>query len=219
MTTTYDPEIYLESVTRVIQEYALAGFTRAAHDVNGDDVGENLYDIIMEFPGPILDTVKTVPFEKTLIHFEIDDIQTNLLGFGDNVFAENFDQSSGTIRPQEAKKHEINFDVGIWATDSCGGTTARMRAYQILNELFSGSIATEALRRYSNGGDGPIDILSFSGGRFATERVNDIPVYRTVNSSLVVRCYSRTRIPTLELPAVMDVYVEELTIAFPEGEG
>jgi hypothetical protein len=207
----YDPEHWLESLVRTLQAYAENGVNNAVHDNLGNPAGLQAYNIIMEFPGEVIDDVKNLPLDRTIIHFEIDDPQTRVVGFGDNVFSQNFNEVEGTVSPQEARLHTVNFDVGIWSTDSSGGTTSRMRAFQILNTLFSGAKATEALRIFSDGGDGPIDILSFAGGRFATERVNDINVYRTMGAELEVRVFSRTAIPTAE-PAITGVVVDEITI-------
>lgn len=208
---TYNPEIWMESLVRTLQAYVQQGFDNAVRDNNGDPVGLEVYNIIMEFPGESIDNVKTLPLKKTIVHFEIDDPQTRVVGFGDNIFNDNFDEVESTVKPQEARLHTVNFDVGIWSTDTTGGTTARMRAYQILNSLFSGSQATAALRAFSDGGDGPIDILSFAGGSFATERVNDINVYRTIGAELEVRVFSRTLLPPAE-PAITGVTVDEITI-------
>lgn len=209
---TYDPENWLVSLTRTLKDYVSQGLDKSVLDQSGNPVGLGAYEVVMEFPGPTIDDVKNVPLAKTLVHFEVDDPETRLLGFGDNVFTTNYNETTGTIQPQEAREHRVNFDVGIWATDSTGGTTARMKAYQILTNLFSGSRAVNALREFSDGGDGPIDVLSFLGGRFATERVNDIDVYRTIGATLVVRVYSRTAQPSVPEPAITEVFVDELTI-------
>lgn len=209
---TYNPEKWLESLVRTLQAYAEQGIDNAVKDNLGSPAGLEAYQVIMEFPGEVIDDVKNLPLQKTIIHFEIDDPQTRLVGFGDNIFNQNYDDVTETVSPQEARLHTVNFDVGIWSTDSSGGTTARMRAFQILNTLFSGSQATTALRTFSDGGDGPIDILRFAGGRFATERVNDINVYRTVGAELEVRVFSRTARPPAE-PAITGVTVEEITIS------
>jgi len=176
---TYDPEKWLETAVRSLKAYAESKFD------------SDVYDVIAEFPGTEIDPRK-LPLSKTLIHFETDDIVNRVIGFGDNIFRDNFDEDEMTVQPQEAKEHRINFDVGIWSSDRSGGTTARMRAYQILDLLFCGSRARRAIWNATSTGDGGLEIIEYTGGRFVTERVNDIPMYRSVDSQLEIRVYSRT---------------------------
>jgi hypothetical protein len=190
-TQTYDPENWLVTLQRTLKEYAATGFQNSVKDNNGNPVGLNLYEIIFEFPSTV-DPLQKVPFEKTLIHFEFDDIVNEELGFGDNIFRTNYDEATDTIRPQEGKMHRVNFDVGIWTSDRAGGTTHRLRAYQVLENLFHGSRARKALFRASTHGDGGIEILQYTGGRFITERVGDVVTYRSVDGQLEVRVFSRT---------------------------
>ena len=176
---TYDPENWLISCMRSLGEYVK------------EAMPDEFYQVVNEFPGT--ETLNTlIPENKSVIHFEIDDIENTVLGFGNNYFRDNFDAGSGTAQPQEARQHIIDMDVGIWAWDKSGGTTSRMRAYQALTNLFHGSRAYWRTWNSSSDGDGGIEILSWNGGRFLTERLNDMPVYRTVDATLRVRLYSRT---------------------------
>lgn len=192
---TYNPEIYYESTLREIKRYIDSALVGSLADA---------YEVIMEFPGPLLDARK-VPFVKSLIHFEVDDIRTMPVGIGDNIYNWNYDVDTQTVNPQEARRHEFSFDVGVWAFDKSGGTTARMRARQLLDGLFAGSLATNKLRDFTDGGDGCLEIISFSGGRNVNDTVNDVPVYRTVNGTLEVRVFSRTPLLDTPIPAIEEI--------------
>ena len=190
---TYDPEKFMETTLRTLKDYVSA------------NLNTSIYSVVMEFPGAIEDSEK-LPMKKTIIHFELDDISSSPVGMGDNAFADNYDSVAQTIQPQYAQMHRMNFDVGVWASDRSGGTTARMRAKQQLEFLFglnSGGI--DRLRNFSDNGDGVIEIVSFSGGRFVQDTSeNDTRLYRMVDCSLEVRVFSRTPlaiqtpIPTIE---------------------
>jgi hypothetical protein len=199
----YDAEDWLESTTRCLSAYAEERFNNSLRDANGDPIGLQAYEIMMQFPGSDLDA-RLVPMRRTLIHFEIDEIATSVVGFGDNIFRENFDEETETLNPQWAAIHRLNFDVGVWASDASGGTTSRARAKQILVSSFGGASGILKLRDFSDGGDGRLDILSFSGGRFLGDRVNDVGVYRMVECSLEISVFSRTPIEDTEpVPGVM----------------
>jgi hypothetical protein len=175
--TVYDPEKWLESATRCLKEYAEQEFNRAVHE-GSEPVGQYAYEIVMEFPGTTLDNRK-IPMRRTIIHFEIDDIVSRLVGIGDNIYRTNFDAATSTVTPQDAMVHQINFDVGIWASDASGGTTSRARAKQILMNAFGGAHGFHKLGKFSDGGDGELEIIQFSGGRFMMDRINDLGVYRS----------------------------------------
>jgi len=181
-TNTYDPEQWLLSTMRALKEYAEDNFNDA-------------YEIVMEYPGTE-EMFKKMPLVKTLVHFEIDVIDERRLGFGDNIGEWNYDDTTDpahpVAQPQEAAIHVINFDVGAWATDRSGGTTSRARVKQTLGLLFQGKIAQENLDAAVNDGDGRIEIVNYTGGRFLTDRINDVDVYRIVDCSLDVRVFSRT---------------------------
>jgi hypothetical protein len=194
--TTFNPEIYLETATRCLKEYAEAGIDAAIQDNNSNDVGLDVYEVVMEFPSDEM-IVSKVPGNKSIVHFELDDIQDSILSFGDNVARSVYDPVLHTVTDQEGRRHVLNFDVGIWAWDKSGGTTARLRARQILTNLFTGAQATKNLRASSDGGDGMLEILSYTGGHFTTEYVNDVRVFRMVDTSLSIRVFSRTPNPII----------------------
>jgi hypothetical protein len=128
------------------------------------------------------------------------------VGIGPQIYAQNYDSATQTVTPQEAGWHQINFDVGIWTSDKAGGTTARMRAYQILNNLLHGSLGQKAFDASADGGDGRVEILRWDGGRFITETINDVPTYRSIDGVLEVRVFSRTpRIIAPPVPAIEEI--------------
>lgn len=192
---SYDPEKYLESTSREIKRYVEA------------NINTGIYRVVMEFPGSIVDAEK-VPLNKTIIHFEIDGDDKTLLGFGDNVFDTNYDAATHLNSPQAAERHVLNFDVGIWSSDRSGGTTARMRAKQLLAAMFAVD-RVAAFRSFTDGGDGGIEILNFSGGRFALDvSANDIRLYRMVDCALTVRVFSRTPLATVNPEPAIESIVQ-----------
>lgn len=203
LTYKYDPERWLESLLRALKNYTEVHLDESVLDDVGDPVGLSVYEVHMEFPGSDVDA-GLVPLTRTLIHFAVDDIAEKNVGFGDNVFNYNYDEVTQDTYPQEAAEHRINFDVGIWSSDRSGGTTARARARQVLRILFTGPMAAERLRSETDDGDGGLQILTFGGGRFVTERVNDIDVYRMVDAQLEIRVYSRTPLPAPS-PAIEEI--------------
>jgi hypothetical protein len=203
----YDPEIWLESTVREIKDYAVAGFTNAVLDAANMPAGDDVYDIVMEFPGPTLDNSDN-PLAKTLVHFEADDIQDMPVGIGENVYADNFIDGGtdpDTVNPQYAGKHMINFDVGIWASSLSGGLTSRLRARQILYDLFGSPLGVMTFQNATDSGDGRVEILNYTGGQFIEDRINDVPVYRMINGQLVVRVFSRTKLSDTPEPAIEEI--------------
>jgi hypothetical protein len=192
----YDPEIYYESTLRELKRYVQSVF--------GVQPYSDGYEVVMEFPDANTLAAK-VPFLKTLIHFEVDDVQGKVLGLGDNIFNWNYNEADSTVDPQEARQHIFNIDVGIWAAAKSGGLTARMRAKQLLDNLFLGSLAISRLRDFTDAGDGCLEIISYTGGRNVNDTVNDVPVYRTVNGVLEIRVFSRTPVSGDPLPAISDI--------------
>lgn len=191
---TYQAEDWLLSTYRTLKSYVI-------DTINAP----NVYDVVMEFPGADVDAGK-MPLRKIIIHFEIDDIDEQPLGMGDRPAVDNYSAGTSEITPQWAHIHVVNFDVGIWASDAEGGTTSRMRARQWLTRLFSIPEGAEHLRDYSDGGDGVIEILSFSGGRNVIDRVNDMRLYRMVDCTLVCRVFSRTPIEdAVTVPAIDEI--------------
>jgi len=191
--TKFDPEHWLETTFRGIKDYVES------------NVNTRIYQVVMEFPAPLMDAT-ILPLRKTIIHFELDDSPEMPLGFGDNNMVDNYDSVTQTVNPQEARIHHLNFDVGIWASDASGGTTSRMRARQILSGLFGGAQAFDRLKTATDGGDGFIEILRFSGGSFAIDTVNDQRLYRMIGCELELRVWGRT--PKLDEggPAIEEIF-------------
>lgn len=177
--TNFIPEKWLETATRGIKDYVEA------------NINTRIYDVRMEFPGADLDANK-MPLRKSIIHFEIDDMIDAPIGLGDRPMVDNYNEVDETVNPQWAAMHRINFDVGIWSSDDSGGTTARMRGKQELQRLFGFPSSIDALRAATDGGDGVVEILRYSGGTFTVDRINDVRVFRMVNGELEVRVFSRT---------------------------
>jgi hypothetical protein len=186
----YDPYNWLPSMFRTLKEYVLDGVDKSRKHFT-ENIGLQAYEIVFDFPAARLDPHK-LPFTNenndivTLIHFEIDNIDNQPLGFGEGRFRETPYSATGTIVPEEAESHEVNFDVGIWATDSSGGSTSRLEAYGILDSLFSGPSAQSACQSLTGG----VLIRSFGGGRFINDSVNDIRLYRVADVELVCHVYS-----------------------------
>lgn len=189
--TLYNPEKYIETAVRGIKDYVTA------------NLNTRIYEVVMEFPGASLDASK-MPLRKTIIHFEIDDSVDSPLGFSPDPLVWNYVVDDG-VYPQWAAMHRLNFDVGVWASDDTGGTTARMRAKQELQRLFGYQSSITALREATDGGDGCVEITRFSGGNFAVDQVGDVRMYRVVNAELEVRVFSRTPLPTESAPAIEDI--------------
>lgn len=191
-TNFYDPEKFLESTVRTIKEYVETY------------INTRIYEVVMEFPGALYDAGE-MPMKKTVIHFELDDQEGKPVGFGDGMFADNYVAGVGNF-PQYAAVQLFTFDVGIWASDSSGGTTSRMRAKQYLSFLLDmNNGGAKKLGDFSDNGDGRIEVLSFSGGRFVLDSANDVRLYRMVDCQLVVRVYSRTPIPSISEPAIEEI--------------
>ena len=211
--TKFDPELWLETLTRGIESYTEEGFKNSVLDASNNAVGDEVYDIVMEFPSTD-EILKRVPLKKTLIHFEIDTIEDLVLGFSgreQTIVKSTYDAGTATIVQQEGVEHRVNFDVGIWTSDRAGGKTARLRAYQNLIRLFQGKLAFDDLRdatTKTDGGefDGCLEIYNFTGGRFLVESVNDINLYRLVDCQLVIRCYSRTSPLRPPLPSIEEIF-------------
>lgn len=200
----YDPENWLESALNVIRDYALEGFHEAVADDNGNWAGEDVYNIVMEFPGPALDRSE-IPLQRTVVHFEVDDIVDSNIGFGMNEFALNYDPVTKSVNPQYARSHLVNFDVGVWASALSGGITSRIRAKQILESLFGDPSGQVGLRDFSDADDGVVELISYTGGRFIIDQINDSPVYRMIDGALVVRVFSRTKLSDTPGPAIEEI--------------
>jgi hypothetical protein len=223
--TLYDPELWLETTMRGLHDYAKRGFHKSIKDNNFNYVGDQIYEIVMGFPETD-EILKMVPLPKIVIHFEVDDIDNRVLGFGEGHHRLNYDPFFGSIQPQEAGVHEVNLDVGIWASNRSGGVTGRLRAYQTLRNLFHGPLAYESLKdateNFVDGGsEGHIEIISFQGGRFLQDTINDLEVFRMIECTLTVRVFSRTPveifIPTIEEVTVIPELIIDDQLQLPMG--
>jgi hypothetical protein len=134
------------------------------------------------------DLADKVPLPKTIIHFEIDDPREIPFGIGENLVNHVVDAIGGTVEEWEAHCHEVDIDVGVWASVESGGPTARMEAMEDLNKLFTGPNAREACMIATNG----VYPRALIGGRFVTDSISDVTTFRIVDMTLRVRVYSRT---------------------------
>jgi hypothetical protein len=209
----YNPEIWLESTMRALHEYVGTGLNQAVIDpVSTNPVGlydpdtnpSGPYEIIMEFPTEEAMRAR-VPLVRSIVSLELDAIENRPVGFGRGVTKSNYDPLAQTINEQEAGWHQLNFDIGIWSSDRSGGLTSRMRLLQILTNLFQGRLGQRALDKAVDNGDGRIEIIRFTGGRFITENVNDVVTYRSVDGELEVRVFSRTPLTAEAAPTIEQI--------------
>lgn len=173
----FDPDNWLVSLQRSLKDYI-------ATNLDLTDV----YELEMSYPTSE-SIVKKMPLPLTILHFEIDEPRLIPFGFGDNVVAGVYDEDGGTVEEWEAHCHEVDINVGVWASVESGGVTARLVARQDLDKLFVGPAAREACMASTDG----VEILSFSGGMFVNDTIGDMVVFRVVDATLRVRVYSRTR--------------------------
>jgi hypothetical protein len=183
---TYDPGHHLESLEEELKAYLVSRFAAAYPGVDFNQV----YDIVWDYP-----TAEALPgdaeFKKTIIHFSIDDVDPKRLGLGPGrVTAEIVDGTPltvGTVTEHEAMSNIVNFDVGIWASDLSGGVSSRLKAYQWLQKFFATDNARRACWEFTQG----VEIKFYRSGRFVTEAINDVRVFRVVGAELEVRVFSR----------------------------
>jgi hypothetical protein len=199
----YDPDNWLVSMTRALASYV---------EITLNDLDVR---VEMSFPDVRL-WEKTSPLDKVLIHFEQDDLNDPPMGFGVpglDVFDDVTDPLNPTYIKQEAAWHDVNYDVGVWVSVEQGGPTKRMQTVQALKNMF----ATAVGRLAFNEAVGGLTVVSFNGGRNNLDRINDVPVWRVMEMSLVLRAISR-HIPVTTQVAPLDfVQDEDLTIANPGG--
>ena len=181
-TYAYDPDNWLVSTHRSIQKWvydqlqAQAPFT--------DDI-----TVEMSFPDTSAWRIG-MPLDKILVHFEQDSEDDPPLGFGQpgvEVIDDTTDPDNPTSQFQEAARHDLNFDVGVWVSAEMGGATKRMEVVQALKNLFT---SVYGMRQFNVDTDG-LNIVSFVGGRNIIDRINDVPVWRAMDMMLVVRVFSR----------------------------
>lgn len=192
--TQFAPDLWLESLTR-----ALGAFCEASLD--DPDV-----KVEMSFPNTSVWT-KDTPLSQAIVHFEQDDIQTPTLGFGipgDDVIDDTVDPP--TVLHREAVLHLVNFDVGVWVSAEMGGVTKRMELVRKLKTMFSTATGKVAFNE-ATGGLWPV---SFEGGSNQLDRVNDIPLWRALGMTLVVKAFERVT------PLVPDVQLDGTFTQDPE---
>jgi hypothetical protein len=197
----FDPESWLVTLDRALKAW-----------IEGQMPADLLPDVTVEMDFP--DTrswPRDTPLDKILIHVAQDDENDPAFGFGipgDDVY----DAVAGTNTHREAAQHLVNFDVGVWSSAQTGGSTKRKQVVQALKDMFVPNGAKKAL----DDAEG-IWVVSFDGGRSALDRINDVPVWRAMEMTLIVRVVSR-HLPA-EPDIVQDSYTQEqeLTILGEDG--
>jgi hypothetical protein len=182
-------------------------------------------DLVVEMDFP--DTrnwTKQQPLDKILVHFAQDHEDSPVLGFGVpgvGVFDDS-DPANPTAGIHEAAQHILNFDVGVWVSAEMGGATKRLEVVQALKNL----LATQGGKIAFNEATDGLNIVSFDGGRNALDRIADVPVWRALDMTLIVRVFSRhipasavaTGYPIPLDPVPLDITIEEnLTIRSEDG--
>lgn len=191
--TEFDPLQWVSSLQRSLKEYIEDEINNAVTDgalPTPNPIGLQAFDVILDFPVSA-EGARSADFPKTIIHLEIDDIENRKLGFGTDIvqaeYVEGDVDTPATLVEKEAMGHIVNFDVGVWASDLSGGSSSRLLAYEILERIFGGNLAREKCATATGG----VEILTFDGGRFVPDVINDIRVFRIVDCTLRVRVYSR----------------------------
>jgi hypothetical protein len=208
--TDFNPDRWLTSAFNVLTEAVKGGVDGYVLDDTAAEAGLEIYDVVMDYFAADRPSEFT-ELDKTTIHFIIDNIENSRVGIGPQAVAATeiapTIPDAGTITEQLARSHRLNIDVGIWASDNTGGSSSRLDAYEMLDKLFN----PDAAIRFADG----VEIVSFNNGRFVTETLNDLRVFRVVGAELVVRVYSRdvaapvviadqgvTQAPELEIDSV-----------------
>lgn len=201
----YDPDNYLTSSTRQLGAWTADQF---------NDMPElaGVFTLEMSFPDTTRLTRET-PLPLLLVHFELDDDPDLVLGFG-QPGEEVYDEDAGTSLLSEATLHRLNFDVGLWASAEAGGATKRMEARQALKRLFGSVTGRTAFNEATEG----LQVVSFEGGHDILDRVNDLPIWRTVGATLVIEVFGRIT-PEAGVQVPLSVEQEQhLTIIGSDGE-
>lgn len=202
MTITYNPENWLLTAHRSLKDYVTT-------TLNDPDT-----DVEMSFPDPRSWTKQT-PLAKALVHFEQDNMENPILGFGspgDDILDDS-DPLNPVSTHREAARHDLNFDVGVWVSAESGGATKRMELVQVLANMFTTTLGKNALNVATEG----LNVVSFHGCRFEIDRINDIPVWRALDMTLIVRCFSR-HVSEVPVVVALDAYQDQdLTIRTEDG--
>lgn len=188
MSTQFQADNWLVTLHRALSEYVSTEIDEYVQ-AGGNPAGLEAYDIVFDWPEAD-DISQESRLKKTIIHFVIDDIDNRRLGFGSgevkSVETLNNEPDADTVQYFAGQGHVVNWDVGVWASDESGGSTARLVVYQMLQRILGTEIGRKKLHDATSG----IEIIRFNGGRFITDRINDVRVYRIVDSELVARVYS-----------------------------
>jgi hypothetical protein len=215
-TNVFDSEKWMTSLFRSLREYILEGIDGYVKS-GATPIGLQVYDVVFDFP-TAFEVPDKVPFRNedgnpvTVIHLVVDSIENKPLGFGPGVFSEEIvGAPSYTVTQVEGQGHEISWDVGVWASDASGGSTARLQVYEALTYLLDGPASQKACQSATEG----VLIRSFSGGRFLTETLNDIRLYRVVDCELVTHVFSAKQLtPSTASDIVIDpeLFIDETII-------
>jgi len=187
--TQFDPDFWLTSLHRSMTTYIGSKIDEYIIQPFPTPAGLQVYELVFDFPDAV-ELAKSSELEKTIIHFAVDDINNKKIGLGDDTThrVETFDPGPGPDYAvyYEGKCHEVNYDIGVWASDKSGGITARMVVYEMLQKILGSEIGRTDFRNQTD-----VEILRFNGGRNIIDRINDVRVYRIIDCELVVRVYSR----------------------------
>lgn len=187
---TFKPDRWLSSLMD-----ALEGQMRySINEWMGVEDSSNVVEISLTHLGSERETSEDIDIgdlDKLLVTVNIDDLDNQALGFGNNVVSgeitEPTEDEAGKVLEYAARMHMVNIDLGIIASDKAGGSSARLQGYEMLDSMFGSPFKRQRFRELTDG----IEIVSFTGGRFAKDTINDIRVFRVVGAELVVRVYSR----------------------------
>jgi len=193
--STYDPTNALTSANRQLEAYVKDEFNKAILDDSSQPAGLEIFDVRFDWPDSN-DMPQDVELSKTIIHFFISDVRNERIGFGDNITEENITgPTQHDIEFVESNRHVLEYDIGVWASDQSGGVTNRLLAYQTLVNAFQGEMAKQACYEFTGG----VEILSFNGGRFIQDAINDVRVFRVTDATLMVRIFSRKAITMTDI--------------------
>lgn len=186
----FDPDNWLTTLHRALASYTKLKINQFILDNTSAPSGLEAYDVVMDWPDAD-DPAKTIALEKTVIHFVADDIANTKLGFGNDIVNAvevlNPAPTPDYVQWQSGRVHEVNYDVGVWASDKSGGSTSRLAAYEMLDKIFGSDQARRDFRTATQG----VEIRRFTGGSFITDRINDVRVFRVIDCELVLRVFSR----------------------------
>lgn len=179
--STFIPETPLSSLLRSLKNYM-----RVGSPPNVAGLPASLYDLVESYPAADSQLFK-VPLEKTLIHFDIDDIQSRALGFGDSVVSEALDEPNVEVIQVEARWYDVIIDIGIWASAETGGPTSRLEVRELLDNLFVGPTAYERCAVVTDG----VQLTDMTGGTNVIDIMNDVALFRMVDISLRCTVFGR----------------------------